>query len=64
MRKMSEERRKVVVLASSLACMAGVGPVLLRQHPRLEWAWLVVYVSVLVWVIVRMARLKRDEGCK
>ena len=64
MRKMSDERRRVAGLASSLACMAGVGPVLLRNHPRAEWVWLVMYVSLMVWVIVRMVRLRRDEGCR
>ena len=63
MRKMSAERRRVAGLASSLCCMAGVGPVLLRHHARLEWAWLVVYVSLMVWVIVRMVRLRRSEQC-
>jgi hypothetical protein len=63
MRKMSVERRRVAGLASSLACMAGVGPVLLRHHPRVEWAWMVVYVSLMIWVIVRMVRLRRSEGC-
>lgn len=64
MRKMSEERRRVVGLAASLACMSGVGPVLFRNHPRAEWVWLVVYASLLVWVIVKMVRLGRSEGCR
>jgi hypothetical protein len=63
MRKISGERRRVAGLASSLACMAGVGPVLLRHHPRMEWVWRAVYGSLMVWVIVRMVRLRRREGC-
>jgi hypothetical protein len=64
MRAMSAERRKVVGLASSLAAMSGVGPVLLREHRRAEWVWLAVYILLMIWVIVRMVRLRRDEGCK
>lgn len=64
MRKMSEERRRVVGLAASLACMSGVEPVLLRGHPRVQWVWLAVYASLLVWVIVKMVRLGRSEGCR
>ena len=63
MRAMSPARRRVVGLASSLACMSGVGPSLLRKHPRAEWVWLVVYVSVLIWVIVLMVRMERRQGC-
>jgi hypothetical protein len=64
MRKMSPERRKLAALASSLACMSGVGPVLLRGYPRWEWAWLGLYIPLMIWVIVRMVRLRRDEGCE
>lgn len=63
MREMSAARRRVVGLASSLACMSGVGPVLLRHHPRAEWVWLAAYVPVMVWLIVLMVRLRREEGC-
>ncbi len=64
MRKMSLQRRRVVGLASSLACLSGMGPVLRQNHPRLEWAWLVLCVLLMIWVIVKMVRLQRDEGCK
>jgi hypothetical protein len=64
MRRMSWQRRRVVGAASSLACMSGIGPALSRHHPRVEWVWLVVYVLLLIWVIVLMVRLGRDEGCE
>jgi hypothetical protein len=64
MREMSLKRRRVVGLASSLACMSGVGPVLLRHHPLMEWVWLGLYIALMVWVIVLMVRLRRDEGCR
>jgi hypothetical protein len=44
--------------------MAGVGPMLLKGHPRMEWVWLAVYVALMIWVIVRMVRLRRHEGCE
>lgn len=64
MRTMSRQRRRVVGLASSMACMGGVGPALFRAHPRAEWVWLLAYVLVMIWVIVLMVRLRRDEGCE
>jgi hypothetical protein len=64
MRKLSPERRKVAGLASSLVCLSGVGPLLLKGHPRMEWVWLAVYVALMIWVIVRMVRLRRHEGCE
>jgi hypothetical protein len=63
MRQMSAERRRVVAMASSLAAMSGVGPVLLRGHPAAEWVWLAVYLPLMLWVIVRMVRLGRRERC-
>jgi len=54
----------VVALAGSLACMSGVGPVLLRHHPLMEWVWLGLYILLMVCVIVLMVRLRREEGCE
>ncbi len=63
MRTMSAQRRRVAALESSLACMGGVGPSLLHHHPRAEWVWLAAYIPLMLWLIVRMMRLKREEGC-
>ena len=63
MRKMSLQRRRVVLLASSLTCMGGVGPSLSQHHPQLEDLWLGLMATLLIWVIVQMMRLRKDEGC-
>jgi hypothetical protein len=43
--------------------MSGVGPALFRQHPLAMRVWLGSMLAALIWVIVSMARLRRDEGC-
>jgi len=47
-----------------LAALSGMGPALSRHHPRVEWVWLVLYVPLMIWVIVLMVRLGREEGCE
>jgi hypothetical protein len=64
MRQISAARRRVVVLAGSLAAMSGTGPLLLRRHPLAGWIWLGLMVTLLVRVIVLMVRLRKDEGCQ
>jgi hypothetical protein len=61
---MSVQRRRVVVMASSLAAMSGIGSVLFRGHVWLGWTWMGVEIAFLVWVIVLLLRLRRDEGCR
>jgi hypothetical protein len=57
------QRRRVVVLASSVAAMNGLGATLLSRHLWLGRVWLGLMVTLLVYVIVLMLRLRRDEGC-
>jgi hypothetical protein len=63
MRQLSAQRKKVVVMAASIAAISGSGPILLRGHHRLELAWLVFMVILIVRLIVLMTRLRRDDGC-
>jgi hypothetical protein len=63
MRRMSVQRRRVVVLASSVAAMSGVGPLLFARHSWLRWGWMGLMAALLAAVIVLMVRLRRDEGC-
>jgi hypothetical protein len=63
MRRMSRERRRVVVMAAGVASLSGLGPVILAGHPRLRVVWLAGMVVLLVWVIVLMVRLRRMDGC-
>ncbi len=64
MRRMSLARRRVVVLASSMAAMSGVGPLLLQGHRTLQWVWIGLMLALLARVVVLMARLRRDEDCE
>lgn len=61
MREMSVKRRRLAGLSASVAAMSGVGPVLLRDHARLRWAWLGMIAVMLVWIIAALAKLKCEE---
>jgi len=64
MRKLSEERRRLVVLAGSVAAMSGLAPLLLQhQHKSVHLIWMAVVISLEVWLIVKLYRLRRTEGC-
>jgi uncharacterized membrane protein len=52
-----------VVLASSVAAMSGVGPLLFQRNHWARWVWMGLMAVLLVRVIVLMVRLRRDEGC-
>ena len=57
MSKLSPERRKIVVLCATVACMSS-GPLLLRGHRVLQVVWLAVMVVELVYAVVLLAQLK------
>ena len=61
MSELSPQRKKVVVLASSVACMSGVAPILMHRHPVLEIVWIGLMAVALVFVFVEFAKLKREE---
>jgi hypothetical protein len=63
MRRMSVQRRRVVSLASSVAALSGVGPLFFPRHLVARWMWLGLMATLLIWVIVLMLRMKRDEEC-
>ncbi len=63
MRQMSVQRRRVVTMASSVAAMSGLGPLLVRGHRYLGLAWMLFIAVMLVAVIVQMVKLRREEGC-
>jgi energy-converting hydrogenase Eha subunit C len=62
MSKLSPQRRRIVVMAGSVACIAGVVPTLLKEHPVLRMVLLAFMVAALVYVVVEVVRLKRSEG--
>jgi hypothetical protein len=43
--------------------MSGLGPLLFPRHSAARWVWMGLMATLLVWVIVLMLRLRRDEGC-
>jgi hypothetical protein len=61
MRQISERRRRLVVLCSSVAAMSGLGPVLGRHHPKLELVWIGLMAVGLVFAMTQLAALKREE---
>ncbi len=61
MRERSAQRRRLAGVAASVSAMSGVGPGLLRNHPRIEWVWLGVMISALIWVIVALTKLNCKE---
>jgi hypothetical protein len=63
MRKLSVQRRRVVVLASSVAAMSGVGPLLFHRNHWAMAVWLGLMMTLLVWVVVLMVRLRKGERC-
>ncbi len=63
MRRLSKERRQVVVLAASLAAISGSGVALTNGHPAARCVWLGAELVLLSMVIVKMLRLRRD-GCE
>ena len=63
MRKMSVQRRRLVVQAGGLASLHALMPSLLPRGGWREWVWLSVMAALMVRVIVMMIRLRRAEGC-
>jgi hypothetical protein len=61
MNKLTPPRRKVVVLAASVACMSSGGPVLFKGHPKLMMGWTAFMIAVLAYTIWEFAKLKRSE---
>jgi hypothetical protein len=61
MSNLSPQRKKVVVLCASLACMAGVGPVLLQKHPALLLAWTAILIVAVAYAIAEFVKLKRSD---
>ena len=67
MRRLSEQRRKVVVMAASVSVLAASEGLILPRHLAggwewLRWVWLGVVVLLLVKVMVELWKLKREEG--
>ena len=58
MNKLSPERRRVVILAASIAAMSGVVGLLGHNHPVLMGIWIAVLAVAMVYVIVQLFKIK------
>lgn len=61
MSEMNAQRRKVVVLAASVACISAAGPVLLKSQPRFTFVWIGFVIIALVFTLVEFVKLKRQQ---
>ena len=59
MSELSSQRKKVVMVFASVACMSG-GSVALKGHPGWLGAWIAVMAVTLVYGMVELAKLKKD----
>ena len=60
MSEMNPQRRKVVVMAASIACLSGSGPLLLRSHPRFLLVWTGIIIIGLIFTMVEFVKLKKQ----
>jgi hypothetical protein len=63
MRKLSKERRRIVVLAAVMASTSGTMPMLLRGHSRALWVWIGAEMLILLMVVGLAVRLWRKGDC-
>jgi hypothetical protein len=62
MRKLSAERRQIVMLGGSMAAMSGVLMPRLHGHPGAVWLWAGVELAVVVRMFMLMRRVRKN-GC-
>ena len=61
MSEVNPQRKKVVVLAASVACISAAGPILLKSHPRLLLGWIGCVIIALVITVVEFVKLKKQQ---
>jgi hypothetical protein len=61
MSDMSPRRRKVVVLCCAVAALSGTGPLLLKGHRAAQMIWIALMVTILIYAIAELVKLKREE---
>lgn len=64
MRQMRARRRRLVGLASTVAAMSGVGPLLFSHNHLALGVWAGLMLALLAWAVVLMLRPGRDAGCE
>jgi hypothetical protein len=67
MRELSPQRKKVVVLGGSLACLSGPGLLLLntlhgsRYLPTFAILWCVLMVGLMAFTVSQLVKLQRER---
>lgn len=56
---MESERRKVVTLAATVACMAAPCAVFAQRFPRFVWVWLALMLVMLILAARQFAKVRR-----
>lgn len=59
---LEQRRKKVVVLAASVACMAAPCTVFARRFPHFVWVWIALMVLTLVYTGVEFTKLKKENN--
>ena len=60
-RQLSAERRRIVVISSSVAAMSGVAAMLSQQHPFVIWIYGGFLIAAFAYVITQLVKIKRAE---
>lgn len=58
----NEQRRKVVILAASVACMSAAAPALMRINHIAGAIWICIMATALAYVIAESAKVMRDRN--
>ena len=61
MSNLARQRKKVAILAASIAVLSVTVSVALKNHPRLGYAWIAIVFLALVFTLREFAKLRRIE---
>jgi hypothetical protein len=58
---LEQRRKRAVILAASVACMAAPCSVFARRFPRFVWVWIALMIFTLAYAVVEFAKLKKGD---
>ena len=61
MSDLARQRKKVAILAASIAILSVTVSFALKNHPRLGYAWIAIVFLALVFTLREFAKLRRIE---
>jgi hypothetical protein len=61
MSNLAGQRKKVAILAASIAVLSVTVSAALKHHPRLGYAWVAIVFLALVFTLREFAKLRRIE---